>query len=102
MRSGVISSIAWFTADLGRPDVLIYSFWGDLTHGSLLITGEGLVLALLGRGPLGPVFLGLGVAALALGIALHESSWFLAAVSIPGSAAGLVGAIVWATGDVSY
>lgn len=68
----------------------------------MFITGEGLVLALLGRGPLGPVFLGLGVAALALGVALHKSSWFLAAVSIPGSVAGLVGAIVWATGDVWY
>jgi hypothetical protein len=64
--------------------------------------GSGLMLALLGRGPLGPVFLGLGLGALALGVALRESSWFLAAVSIPGSAAGLVGAIVWRTENISY
>ena len=32
MRCGDIWSIAWSTADLGRPEVLIYSSWGDLAH----------------------------------------------------------------------
>src|SRR5438128_1167626 len=60
-----------------------------------------LTFALLGRGPFGAIFLGLGMAALALGTALREASWFLAAVAIPGAAAGFVGAMVWATGQLS-
>jgi hypothetical protein len=39
MRCGDISSIAWSTADLGRPDVLIYSAWGDFAHALALEAG---------------------------------------------------------------
>jgi hypothetical protein len=60
-----------------------------------------MTLALLGRGSFGPVFIGLGAVATALGFALRNSSWFIAAVAIPGAAAGFVGAAVWASGDLS-
>jgi hypothetical protein len=56
---------------------------------------------MLGRGPVGIVFLALGLGAMVLGILLRQASWFLAAVAIPGMAAGLVGTTVWATEDVS-
>jgi hypothetical protein len=58
-------------------------------------------VAVLGRGPFGVVFLALGLAALALAVVLRESSWFLAAVAVPGATAGLVGAAVWSTGELS-
>lgn len=60
-----------------------------------------LTLAFLGRGSVGVVFLSFGLVALILAILLRQASWFLAAVAIPGAAAGLAGAIVWATGDLS-
>ena len=60
-----------------------------------------LTLAFLGRGSVGAVFLAFGLGALILAILLRQASWFLAAVAIPGTAAGLVGTTVWATEDLS-
>jgi len=63
--------------------------------------GENLTLAFLGRGSVGAVFLAFGLGAMVLAILLRRASWFLAAVAIPGAAAGLVGTTVWATEDIS-
>ena len=64
-------------------------------------TGEELIVAFLGRGSVGPLFLAFGLGAIVLGILLRQASWFLAAVAIPGAAAGLVGTTVWATEEFS-
>ena len=66
------------------------------------LVGSPVMLALLGRDALGVVFLACASVAIGLGVLLREASWFLAAVAIPGAAAGLVGALVWATGDLSF
>jgi hypothetical protein len=65
------------------------------------VLGGSVTLALLGRGSFGVVFLAGGLVAIALGVVLRDTSWFVAAIAIPGAAAGLVGAVVWATGDLS-
>src|SRR3989442_6971546 len=66
------------------------------------VVGGTETLAASGRDAIGVVFLALALASLALGFALRRTSWSLAAVAIPGAAAGFVGAVVWETNDLSF
>jgi hypothetical protein len=65
------------------------------------VVGGLQTLAALGQGGVAALFLGLGVGALALGLALRKETRFLAAVAIPGAASGLVGAVVVQSADLS-
>ena len=76
----------------GDADGLAFPGKGDVIE---------LTLGLLGRGPVGVVFMSLGLAAIVLGILFRQTSWFLAAIAIPGATAALAGTTVWATKDVS-
>jgi len=61
--------------------------------------GQAALAALSG---VGIALLALGLASLGLALAWRRISWFLAAVGIPGAVAGLAGASVWTTHDLSY